>query len=59
MSTILHDKAKCNNGHQCPHRETCVRWITPSCGPDQIEAAFYVAGVEHCSGYWPAQTGTA
>jgi hypothetical protein len=59
MKPLLHENAKCNNGHQCPQRETCLRWITPSCGPDQIDAAFSIAGVEHCSGYWPAPEGTA
>lgn len=59
MSTLLRDQAKCNNGHQCQQRETCLRWITPSCGPEQIDAAFFVAGAEECSGYWAAEVGTA
>lgn len=58
MSTLLHNQAKCNNGYQCPQRETCLRWITPSCGPDQIEAAFFVAGAE-CDAYWSTQAGNA
>ena len=54
MTTILHDKAKCKNGQECPRRMDCIRWITPSCGPEQIEASFFVSG-EECEAYWATQ----
>ena len=56
---LYQDEAKCGNGEKCPRRDTCVRWITPPAGDHQVYAAFFIAGVEDCSGYWPAQAGTA
>ena len=55
-NTILRDMAKCGNGEKCPRRETCVRYIAPAAGDHQVYAAFFVAGAEDCSGYWPVET---